>query len=56
MIAVMAAELNAWLTKEGDLMEWVRKSALTKVGEAELTIHGKGEYKGSKSTTFMIAR
>jgi hypothetical protein len=28
----------------------------TNVGMAELTIHGKGEYKGTKTTTFMIAR
>ena len=28
----------------------------TNVGMAELTIHGKGDYKGTKSTTFMIAR
>jgi hypothetical protein len=28
----------------------------TNVGMAEITIHGKGAYKGSKSTTFMIAR
>ena len=26
------------------------------VGMAEVTIHGKGDYKGTKSTTFMIAR
>jgi hypothetical protein len=26
-----------------------------KVGMAEVTVHGKGEYKGTKSTTFMIA-
>ena len=28
----------------------------TDIGMAELTIHGKGAYKGSKTTTFMIAR
>jgi hypothetical protein len=27
-----------------------------KVGMAELTIHGKGDYKGQKSVTFNIAR
>jgi hypothetical protein len=27
-----------------------------KVGMAELTIHGKGDYKGQKGTTFRIAR
>jgi hypothetical protein len=26
------------------------------VGMAELTVHGKGAYKGAKTTTFMIAR
>ena len=28
----------------------------TNVGMAEVTVHGKGAYKGTKSTTFMIAR
>jgi hypothetical protein len=28
----------------------------TEVGTAELTLHGKGKYKGSKTTTFNIAR
>ncbi|MDR3132535.1 MAG: hypothetical protein LBU42_00730 [Prevotellaceae bacterium] len=28
----------------------------TNVGMAEVTVHGKGDYKGKKMTTFMIAR